>query len=88
MISLQPDPAGRQMLRQASYKIAQQQQVLPPLPLTESENKHLMAFQAMVESSGEAAWNTLPGNMSSCQISDASGWPSATTTWNQVLQRL
>lgn len=35
----------RQMLRQASYKIAQQQPVLPPLPLNETENKDLLAFQ-------------------------------------------
>lgn len=43
----------RQMLRQASYKAAQQQQVLPPLstPLTEIESKDLLAFQALVEGS-------------------------------------
>jgi hypothetical protein len=39
----------RQMLRQHSYKIAQQQQVLPPLPLNESESEDLLAFQAIVE---------------------------------------
>ncbi|KAL4715714.1 hypothetical protein ACJJTC_006293 [Scirpophaga incertulas] len=39
----------RQMLRQQSYKIAQQQQILPPLPLTETENRDLLAFQAIVE---------------------------------------
>jgi serine/threonine-protein kinase SIK2 len=86
--------ARRQMLRQASYKIAQQQQVLPPLPLSETESKDLMAFQALVESSGEAAWNTLPGNMSSCQISDAGAppptpsWQTTPGTWTQVPQRL
>lgn len=78
--------ARRQMLRQASYKIAQQQQVLPPLPLSDSESKDLMAFQALVESSGEA-WNTLPGNMSSCQISDGATPPPPawqTPAWTQV----
>lgn len=84
----------RQMLRQASYKIAQQQPVLPPLPLSETESKDLLAFQALVENSGEA-WNSLPGNMqSSCQISEPPSLPTPswqTTTnsvWNQVLQRL
>ncbi|XP_063913533.1 serine/threonine-protein kinase SIK2 isoform X3 [Zophobas morio] len=81
--------ARRQMLRQASYKIAQQQQVLPPLPLSETESKDLMAFQALVESSGEAAWNTLPGNMSSCQITEQAvpsptpNWQTAPGTWTQ-----
>ncbi|KYB27919.1 Serine/threonine-protein kinase SIK2-like Protein [Tribolium castaneum] len=83
--------ARRQMLRQASYKIAQQQQVLPPLPLSETESKDLMAFQALVENSGEA-WNTLPGNMSSCQISDGGAQPTpswqTTAPWTQVPQRL
>ncbi|KAG5682439.1 hypothetical protein PVAND_011791 [Polypedilum vanderplanki] len=41
----------RQMLRQQSYKIAQTQQVLPPLPypLSESESEDLLAFQQIVE---------------------------------------
>lgn len=39
----------RQMLRQQSYKIAQQQQILPPLPLNEIESEDLLAFQAIVE---------------------------------------
>ncbi|XP_037969831.2 serine/threonine-protein kinase SIK2 [Plutella xylostella] len=47
--SLQAGLSRRQMLRQQSYKIAQQQQVLPPLPLTETENRDLLAFQAIVE---------------------------------------
>ncbi|KAI4464119.1 serine/threonine kinase [Holotrichia oblita] len=77
----------RQMLRQASYKIAQQQPVLPPLPLTETESKDLMAFQALVEGSGEA-WNSLPGTLqSSCQISETipsvSLWQTQ-SNWNQV----
>ncbi|KAJ8972818.1 hypothetical protein NQ317_008735 [Molorchus minor] len=96
-MSHQPPPASsietthslsrRQMLRQASYKIAQQQPVLPPLPLSETESKDLMAFQALVENSGEA-WNSLPGNMqSSCQISEPISLPTpswqTTNTWNQ-----
>lgn len=49
--SLQMGLSRRQMLRQQSYKIAQQQQILPPLPLplSESENEDLLAFQAIVE---------------------------------------
>lgn len=89
--------ARRQMLRQASYKIAQQQPVLPPLPLNEVESKELLAFQALVEgatnASGEA-WNALPGSLqTSCQISDAQAvnqnanitqqWQT-TASWNQV----
>lgn len=48
---LQIGLSRRQMLRQQSYKIAQQQQILPPLPipLSESENEDLLAFQAIVE---------------------------------------
>lgn len=82
--------ARRQMLRQASYKIAQQQPVLPPLPLNESESKDLMAFQALVEGSGEA-WNALPNSLQSCQISDGvpplAPWQPA-PAWNQVPQHL
>ncbi|XP_038212433.1 serine/threonine-protein kinase SIK2 [Zerene cesonia] len=47
--NIQVGLSRRQMLRQQSYKIAQQQQVLPPLPLSESENRDLLAFQAIVE---------------------------------------
>lgn len=41
----------RQMLRQQSYKMAQSQQILPPLPfpLTEKESEDLLAFQKIVE---------------------------------------
>lgn len=85
----------RQMLRQASYKIAQQQQVLPPLPplpLSETESKDLMAFQAIVEGSGEA-WNALPSSLQSCQISDSlqtqqPSWQPPAPAWNQVPQHL
>lgn len=84
--------ARRQMLRQASYKIAQQQPVLPPLPLSETESKDLMAFQALVEGSGEA-WNTLPNNMqSACQISETVSLPTpswqSSNPWSQVSQHL
>lgn len=50
----------RQMLRQPSYKIAQQQQILPPLPLPlqEHESEDLLAFQAIVE--GPISPNTTP----------------------------
>ncbi|CAH1164893.1 unnamed protein product [Phyllotreta striolata] len=74
----------RQMLRQASYKIAQQQPVLPPLPLSESESKDLMAFQALVEGSGET-WN-----VPNCQIAESSlptpSWQNTNATWNQGSQ--
>ncbi|CAH1281161.1 unnamed protein product [Diabrotica balteata] len=78
----------RQMLRQASYKIAQQQPVLPPLPLSESESKDLLAFQALVEGAGES-WN-VPNN---CQLSEpvslpTPSWQATSATWNQVSQRL
>ncbi|XP_025829430.1 serine/threonine-protein kinase SIK2-like [Agrilus planipennis] len=87
-ISLESGPLSRRhMLRQASYKIAQQQPVLPPLPHnTEVENKDLVAFQAIVEGTGEA-WSTLPGSLqASCQISDAASahpWQNIAPAWNQ-----
>lgn len=78
----------RQMLRQASYKIAQQQPVLPPLPLSATESKDLMAFQALVEGSASGeAWSALPANLqTACQIADPTpAWQnSSTSTWNQV----
>ncbi|KAF2900538.1 hypothetical protein ILUMI_05649 [Ignelater luminosus] len=84
--------ARRHMLRQASYKIAQQQPVLPPLPLNETESKDLMTFQAIVEGSGEA-WNSLPGSLqTSCQISESipppPAWQAPLPTWSQVPQYL
>lgn len=84
--------ARRHMLRQASYKIAQQQPVLPPLPLNETESKDLMTFQAIVEGSGEA-WNSLPGSLqTSCQISESipppPTWQAPLPTWSQVPQYL
>lgn len=82
----------RQMLRQPSYKIAQQQQVLPPLSLSNATStsasandaaaKHLVTVQAMVEAAVGAgeAWSMLPGTLqSACHISEtASGfWGNA-----------
>lgn len=48
-VAMETGLSRRQMLRQQSYKIAQQQQILPPLPLNELENEDLLAFQAIVE---------------------------------------
>ncbi|XP_055389182.1 serine/threonine-protein kinase par-1 isoform X3 [Condylostylus longicornis] len=48
-VALETNLSRRQMLRQQSYKIAQQQQILPPLPLNEIESEDLLAFQAIVE---------------------------------------
>lgn len=48
-VAMETGLSRRQMLRQQSYKIAQQQQILPPLPLNESESEDLLAFQAIVE---------------------------------------
>lgn len=86
----------RQMLRQASYKIAQQQPVLPPLPLlplSEKESRDLMAFQSLVEGTTESWSSSLSSNMqSSCQITEGAKPPAWQKTvpnnWNQVLQRL
>lgn len=52
-VALENGLSRRQMLRQQSYKMAQQQQVVPPLslPLTDVQSKDLLAFQAMVEGS-------------------------------------
>lgn len=47
--ALEASLSRRQMFRQHSYKLAQQAQVLPPLPLSENENEDLLAFQAIVE---------------------------------------
>lgn len=52
--ALEANLPRRQMLRQHSYKLAQQAQVLPllPLPLSENETEDLLAFQAIVEGPG------------------------------------
>ncbi|XP_050298300.1 serine/threonine-protein kinase SIK2 [Anthonomus grandis grandis] len=85
----------RHMLRQASYKIAQQQPVvLPPLPLSDHENKDLLAFQSLVEEGVVAetsCWTSssaLSSNMqSSCQITTETGakpsWQKPSNAWNQ-----
>ncbi|XP_037915898.1 serine/threonine-protein kinase SIK2-like isoform X2 [Hermetia illucens] len=69
----------RQMLRQQSYKIAQQTQILPPLPLSESESEDLLAFQAIVE--GESS-NSLDSNSSAhaSPTSSQSGSPKIMKT--------
>ncbi|XP_030761016.1 serine/threonine-protein kinase SIK2-like [Sitophilus oryzae] len=78
----------RHMLRQASYKIAQQQPVLPPLPplpLSETESKDLLAFQSIVENPGEA-WNAgVSGNVQSMVEPNLSSksWQKTNSTWNQ-----
>lgn len=54
-VAMETGLSRRQMLRQQSYKIAQQQQILPPLPLNEHESEDLLAFQAIVEGPGGAA---------------------------------
>lgn len=85
----------RQMLRQASYKMAQQTQILPPLPLSD-ENKELIAFQTIVEGAKDNSipyrntnttntdnWNNLPSTLqTSCQISDISG--ASNLAWQHV----
>lgn len=50
----------RQMLRQQSYKMAQNQQVLPPLPfpLSEKESEDLLAFQQIVENPNSPLLNS------------------------------
>lgn len=56
----------RQMLRQASYKLAQQQQILPPLPIVGSEMLDDRGGLAGVE-----AWANLPTTLAAvCHISD------------------
>ncbi|ENN70860.1 hypothetical protein YQE_12438, partial [Dendroctonus ponderosae] len=83
----------RHMLRQASYKIAQQQPVLPPLPplpLSETESKDLIAFQSLVEGSTECARSSLSTTMqSSCQINEHNmasksiAWQKTAPSWHQ-----
>jgi hypothetical protein len=53
-----------QMLRQQSYKAAQNQQILPPLPLSEKESEDLIAFQHIVENPDPSS-SSSPSNFSS-----------------------
>lgn len=53
-VALENGLSRRQMLRQQSYKNAQQNQIMPPLPLNEIESEDLLAFQAIVEGSAMA----------------------------------
>lgn len=48
-VALENNIIRRQMLRQQSYKIAQQQQILPPLPIGDIEFEDLLAFQTIDE---------------------------------------
>lgn len=61
-VAMETGLSRRQMLRQQSYKIAQQQQVLPPLPLNEVESEDLLAFQAIVEGPGGGAGGGQPSS--------------------------
>lgn len=71
-VALENGLSRRQMLRQQSYKIAQQQQVLPPLPLNELESEDLLAFQALVEGPGGNPASTLQKSPNSSPISNGS----------------
>lgn len=53
-----------QMLRQQSYKAAQNQQILPPLPLSEKESEDLIAFQHIVENPDPSSSSHSPSNFS------------------------
>ena len=64
-VAMETGLTRRQMLRQQSYKIAQQQQILPPLPLNELESEDLLAFQAIVEGPNNGMSNATAGHMSS-----------------------
>lgn len=48
-VALENNIIRRQMLRQQSYKIAQQQQILPPLPVADLDLEDLLAFQTIDE---------------------------------------
>ncbi|XP_055910115.1 serine/threonine-protein kinase SIK2 isoform X2 [Eupeodes corollae] len=57
-VALEANLSRRQILRQQSYKIAQQTQILPPLPLSDIESEDLLAFQAVVEGNPESGSKT------------------------------
>ncbi|XP_067011544.1 serine/threonine-protein kinase SIK2 isoform X2 [Anabrus simplex] len=53
----------RQMLRQASYKLAQQTQILPPLPQPYQEGTEPLAFQTIAEDGNGATSTTGTGRI-------------------------
>ncbi|XP_075232862.1 uncharacterized protein LOC142331083 isoform X2 [Lycorma delicatula] len=81
----------RQMLRQASYKLAQQTQIVPPLPhpdtiIEDSSNGAVTTsrqlpvppgdpLQGLIDSQGQENWQSLQSSMASCQISEPSQQP-------------
>lgn len=69
-VAMETGLSRRQMFRQQSYKIAQQQNVLPPIPLNEHECEDLLAFQAIVEgpASTSSLNNGLPKMMKTSHI--------------------
>lgn len=74
-VAMETGLSRRQMLRQQSYKIAQQQQILPPLPLNELENEDLLAFQAIVEGpsmSGSASASMIASGTANCSMTNGS----------------
>ncbi|KAL1138730.1 hypothetical protein AAG570_008792 [Ranatra chinensis] len=82
----------RHMLRQASYKLAQQTQIVPPLPVVGCDTEFPTiaedcsngtapppprpplvledSFQSLLEPAGSDQWQSLPGSLASCQISE------------------
>lgn len=80
--ALEASLSRRQMLRQHSYKLAQQAQVLPPLPLplNENETEDLLAFQAIVE-------GPISGSGTCSPTPSATGSPKMMKTSHVVLQQ-
>lgn len=77
-VAMENGLSRRQMLRQQSYKIAQQQQVLPPLPLCEIGSDDLIAFQPLIESPTQS---TILSPKSSClSLSISNGSPKMIKT--------
>lgn len=75
-VAMETGLSRRQMLRQQSYKIAQQQQILPPIPLNQLENEDLIAFQAIVEGPSSTSLNTesnivTNSNTSCCSVNES-----------------
>lgn len=84
-VALESSLSRRQMLRQQSYKIAQQTQILPPLPLSDIESKDLMAFQAVVE--GNSDGSMLQANNLQSPSASASGSPKLMKTSHMKSQQ-